>query len=81
MNGSRIPLAHALTPLLNPVRRVVLIVRCTTDELPTGITFNAVRLSILREEERDQRRQGRAVNIDNSPGSFVCLGIELETMQ
>ena len=50
-----------------------------TDSLTVGISFNVVRLAILREEEQENRQLGRAV--DNSPGSFICLGLEVEAMQ
>ncbi|KAI0795176.1 hypothetical protein BC629DRAFT_1439482 [Irpex lacteus] len=43
------------------------------------VTFNAVRLAILREEEEDMRLRGRID--DNSPAAFICLGIEIEHMQ
>lgn len=45
----------------------------------SGVTFNAVRLAILREEQEDMRLRGRID--DNSPASFICLGIEIEHMQ
>ena len=50
-----------------------------TDSLTVGISFNVVRLAILREEEQENRQLGSAV--DNSPGSFICLGLEVEAMQ
>lgn len=56
-----------------------LCLNCLTCFPLAGVTFNAVRLAILREEEHEYHQQGRA--IDNTPASFICLGIEVETMQ
>ncbi|KAI0689949.1 hypothetical protein BC835DRAFT_1228821, partial [Cytidiella melzeri] len=43
------------------------------------ITLNDVRLAVLREDERDMRARG--LILDATPGAFLCLGIEIETMQ
>ena len=41
--------------------------------------YHAARLAVLRAEQDDMREQG--IVQDDSPASFICLGIELENAQ
>ncbi|KAI0693263.1 hypothetical protein BC835DRAFT_1276253, partial [Cytidiella melzeri] len=44
------------------------------------VTFNAVRLALLHDEERDMQGCG-VVAANNTPTSFICLGLEVENLQ